>query len=300
MEVVVTFVGGDIDRPMVLGAVYDGTNPPPHLLPAHKTQSGIRTRSSPGGGGSNEIRFEDAAGAEQIYVHAQRDLREVVENDRTRVVNGQEAVEVAKNRTIEVRGDHVRTVLGNEIVTIEKNLSLHIAGKHIIHVDGSGDGSEGPAAATNDTDTAPGVASSEGRPDSGLQEVEEGGGAGAAGMTDVVARAQLLWVAEQLPDDLYAKGQELVSAIETLRGRMRTLDRASPEEARVLRGTVFSQSAACMAKALEPAPPAFRRLQVLAVEQIQGLTSSVERSADADLDEAPRAFFGTLELAVES
>lgn len=69
---------------MVLGSLYNGTHPLPFLLPADKTRSGWRTQSSsPGGGGNNELSFEDAATREQIYVHAQRDLDEVVERDHT-------------------------------------------------------------------------------------------------------------------------------------------------------------------------------------------------------------------------
>ncbi|MCA9702149.1 MAG: type VI secretion system tip protein VgrG, partial [Myxococcales bacterium] len=60
MEVVVEFLDGNPDRPLVTGCVYNGNNPPPFALPDHKTQSGWRTNSSPGGGGSNELRFEDA------------------------------------------------------------------------------------------------------------------------------------------------------------------------------------------------------------------------------------------------
>src|SRR5262249_45632384 len=74
MEVVVLFVGGDVDRPLIAGSVANGVNPMPFSLPAKKTQSGIKTRSSPGGDGSNELRFDDAKGAEQVYLHAQKDL----------------------------------------------------------------------------------------------------------------------------------------------------------------------------------------------------------------------------------
>jgi uncharacterized protein involved in type VI secretion and phage assembly len=78
MEVVVQFLDGDPDRPLVTGCVYNGDNAPPLKLPAHKTQSVIRTNSSPTSGGYNELRFEDHAGHEEIALRAQRDLNELV------------------------------------------------------------------------------------------------------------------------------------------------------------------------------------------------------------------------------
>jgi type VI secretion system secreted protein VgrG len=144
MEVVVAFSGGDVDRPLVLGCAYDGVLPPPFPLPKSKTQSGIRTRTSPGGDGYNELAFEDAAGRERVHVHAQRDLSEVVEHDHTRTVRGDENVTVDGKRDTTIAKDHVRTVLGNEVVTIEKNLLVHVVGRQVIQVDGRA--GDGPAA----------------------------------------------------------------------------------------------------------------------------------------------------------
>lgn len=72
MEVVVAFIDGNPDRPIVTGCVYNGTNTPPYELPAEATKSSFKTSSSPGGDGFNELRFEDAHGSEQIFIHAQR------------------------------------------------------------------------------------------------------------------------------------------------------------------------------------------------------------------------------------
>ncbi len=152
MEVLVTFLGGDLDRPLVTGCVYNGEHPLPYALPEHKSRSGIKTSSTPGGGGSNELRFEDAAGREQLYLHAQRDLDAVVENNRSdvvhghetrtvdrnrsRTVRGHEAVAIGRSQRVSVEGDHLRTVKGNEVVTIHKNLVMHIVGRQVIQVDG--------------------------------------------------------------------------------------------------------------------------------------------------------------------
>jgi type VI secretion system secreted protein VgrG len=137
MEVVVGFFGGDPDRPMILGAAYNGANVPPHTLPRNKTESGIRTRSSPGGGGFNELRFDDAAAEERVFLRAQRNLDELVLNDHARIVGGNEMIQVEKDRVLEVKQDHVRTVAGNEIVTIEKNFILHVVGNQHIMIDGA-------------------------------------------------------------------------------------------------------------------------------------------------------------------
>src|SRR5262249_16168296 len=88
MEVVVSFVGGDPDQPLVTGCVYNGAHPLPYKMPDHKTRSTIRTVSTPGGDGFNEIRFEDLAKQEQIFVHAQRDLDEQVRRNHTEAVGG--------------------------------------------------------------------------------------------------------------------------------------------------------------------------------------------------------------------
>ena len=90
-EVVVSFLEGNPDRPIITGVVYNADQMPPYPLPDKKTQSGIKTNSSKGGGGSNEIRLDDNKGKEQIFIHAQKNQDEEVENDET--------VKIGNNRT---------------------------------------------------------------------------------------------------------------------------------------------------------------------------------------------------------
>jgi len=112
MEVVVEFLEGNPDRPLVVGCVYDGSREFPFTVPDDKTQSGLRTRSSPDSEGFNELRFEDAAGAEEIYVHAERDLRTEVEANELRTVGG--------SRTTSITDDDGRRVSeGDVTLTIE-------------------------------------------------------------------------------------------------------------------------------------------------------------------------------------
>ncbi|MGY2355391.1 type VI secretion system tip protein TssI/VgrG, partial [Pseudomonas sp. SDO528_S397] len=82
MEVLVTFLEGDPDQPLITGCLYHKENVVPYDLPAHKTRSTFKTLSSPGGKGYNEFRIEDKKGAEQIYLHAQRDWDENIEHDQ--------------------------------------------------------------------------------------------------------------------------------------------------------------------------------------------------------------------------
>jgi type VI secretion system secreted protein VgrG len=142
MEVVVTFEGGDPDKPLVLGTVYNGTHPPPFPLPGGKTRSGWRTQSSPGGGGFNELSFDDRAGGERVFLHAQKTLDEVVGADHTirvghdqstavghdhdLVVAGNAGVKIGKGRNVDVGGDHYVAVKGAQSTSIEGGHSLHV------------------------------------------------------------------------------------------------------------------------------------------------------------------------------
>ncbi|MCL6503579.1 MAG: type VI secretion system tip protein VgrG [Pirellulales bacterium] len=114
-EVVVGFEGGDPDLPIVLGSVYNADHIPPYELPKNKTQSGLKTRSSPRGGTANfnELRFEDKKGSEDIYFHAEKDFHRVVEND--------DDLQVGHDQTITIKNHRTETVEeGNESVTIKK------------------------------------------------------------------------------------------------------------------------------------------------------------------------------------
>lgn len=128
-EVVVDFIEGDPDRPIIVGSVYHNNNRPPYPLPDQKTRSTIKSDSSLGGGGSNEIRFEDDAGNEEIYIHAQKDRNDETENDQT--------LTVRKNRTTTVDQDDELTVSGNRKVDITGNQTLDVTGNQETTVVGS-------------------------------------------------------------------------------------------------------------------------------------------------------------------
>ncbi|MBN1204191.1 MAG: type VI secretion system tip protein VgrG [Myxococcaceae bacterium] len=125
-EVVVEFLEGDPDRPLVTGSVYNGHNPTPIALPDNKTQSTLRSNSSPGGSGFNELRIEDAAGSEEVYLHAEKDFNIIVENDKTQQVRG--------NETLLVRKDRSRTIEGNQSLQVNKNDDSMIGGNQSLTV----------------------------------------------------------------------------------------------------------------------------------------------------------------------
>lgn len=95
-EVIVDFLEGDPDKPIIIGSVYNADMMPPYKLPESMTQTGLKTRSAPGGGTShfNELRFEDKKGSEYIYFHAEKDFRREVENNDKVSVSGDRRVEV--------------------------------------------------------------------------------------------------------------------------------------------------------------------------------------------------------------
>ncbi|MGH8553418.1 MAG: type VI secretion system Vgr family protein, partial [Methylococcales bacterium] len=122
-EVIVEFLEGDPDRPIIVGRVYNGEQTPPYALPANKTQSGIKSRSSQGGGPANfnEIRMEDKKGEEQLYIHAEKNQDNIVENDETTSVGHDRSEGVGHDETIKIGNNRTETVGVNETIAIGNN-----------------------------------------------------------------------------------------------------------------------------------------------------------------------------------
>lgn len=119
-EVIVDFLEGDPDRPIITGRVYNADQMPPYGLPANMTQSGIKSRSTKAGSGENfnEIRFEDKKGSEQVYIHAEKNQDNVVENNETTHVGYNRSENVGHDETIDIANDRTETVGNNETITI--------------------------------------------------------------------------------------------------------------------------------------------------------------------------------------
>jgi type VI secretion system secreted protein VgrG len=134
MEVIVDFINGDPDRPIVVGCLHNGDNPPPYALPGDKTKTAIRSSSSPGGGGFNELYFEDQAGAEEVSLHAQRDLNIVVNAGRTLSVGAGDTTSVGANRTAVIGANDSTAVGANKSVTVAANYSESCGAGHSVSV----------------------------------------------------------------------------------------------------------------------------------------------------------------------
>jgi type VI secretion system secreted protein VgrG len=149
-EVVVSFLEGDPDRPLIIGSVFNAEQMPPYELPANGTRSGVKTRSSAGGttDSFNELRFEDEAGSEEIYLHAEKDLQVVVENnqtisvgapkknkgDRTTTIQNDDKLSVGNDLTLSVGKDLAATITGKETRTIYKDRSTTAMGNDSVDV----------------------------------------------------------------------------------------------------------------------------------------------------------------------
>ncbi len=126
MEVLVTFLEGDPDQPLVTGCLYHKEHQVPYDLPANKTRTVFKTLSSPGGGGYNELRIEDRKGAEQIYLHAQRDWDENIEHDQKIRVGNERHDTVEANSYSEFKGEEHRTTHADRKTEVRASDHLNV------------------------------------------------------------------------------------------------------------------------------------------------------------------------------
>ncbi|SEP96091.1 type VI secretion system tip protein VgrG [Pseudomonas sp. NFPP19] len=132
MEVLVSFIGGDPEQPLVTGCVPNQHTPVPYPLPANKTRSVFKTRSSLGGNGTNELRIEDRAGQEQIYIHAQRDQDCTVRNNESHWVGVNRVHSVGQDETITVGQNSLRTVKVDDTLRVGATKKDSIGTQYLI------------------------------------------------------------------------------------------------------------------------------------------------------------------------
>ncbi len=151
-EVIVEFLEGDPDRPIITGRVYNAVEQVPYALPENKTMSTIKTSSSKGGEGFNEIRFEDKAGSEELFMHAQKDqnvkvlnnYKEHVNANRHKLIGNCQFEKIKKDKHMTVEGDHFekndgdqhRILEGDQMTKIEGSISKTVIKDWKVQVDG--------------------------------------------------------------------------------------------------------------------------------------------------------------------
>jgi type VI secretion system secreted protein VgrG len=131
-EVIVEFLEGDPDQPIITGRVYNAVEMPPYDLPAEQTKSTMKSLSSKGGGGFNEFRFEDLKGKEQIFIHAERDMDLRVKNDRMESIVKNTHLTVGADQFEKITGDTHLSVKGDQNEKVDGTVSLK-AGMDLQH-----------------------------------------------------------------------------------------------------------------------------------------------------------------------
>ncbi len=136
MEVLVSYVGGDVNRPLVTGCVPNSDNPGPFAMPGDSTKSGIVSRSSPGGTGGNRFVLDDAAESERIVLHAERDLETRVRREHRTLVEGNQVLDVGGARGVRVKGDRAEEIEENDALAVGGKRRVDVAGTHALRVGG--------------------------------------------------------------------------------------------------------------------------------------------------------------------
>jgi len=150
MEVIVSFLEGDPDRPLVTGCVYNSDAMPPYDLPAEQTRTTTKTNTSKGGAGFNEIRLDDKKDAEEIFIQAEKDFNRVVKNndtlkvgfekkdkgDQTITIKNDQSLSVGNDQTIKIAHDQTATIDNDQTVKIKVDQKLDVGGNQTVAITG--------------------------------------------------------------------------------------------------------------------------------------------------------------------
>lgn len=135
-EVMITYIDGDIDRPIVSGRHYNNVNKPPYALPANKTKMVWRSKSHKSEG-FNELSFEDESGKEEIYIHGQKDFNSLINNDASWDIRNDHNAKIGNNSTWDITGTHDITVTGATRIKADGGKSESIEGESNLKVGGA-------------------------------------------------------------------------------------------------------------------------------------------------------------------
>jgi type VI secretion system secreted protein VgrG len=136
-EVIVDFLAGDPDRPIITGRVYTNQQKTPYTLPHNKTQSGLKSSSSPATGGYNELMFEDAAGRELVRMQAEKDLKKLVKHDESVIIGNDRQKLVRHDDALTVNNDRTKKVDRDEQITIGHDRSERVKNDERVTIDGN-------------------------------------------------------------------------------------------------------------------------------------------------------------------
>lgn len=138
-EVLVEFINGDPEQPIVSGAVYNSDLMPPYALPAKKTQSGIKTRSTKSGGPDNfnELRFEDDKGKELLFMQAEKDHHFNIKNDQHDTIGNDRLTDIVNNETLNIGNDRLIDVGNNDTLKVGKVLTVEAGDKIVLKAGGA-------------------------------------------------------------------------------------------------------------------------------------------------------------------
>lgn len=136
-DVLVEHHEGDIDQPLVISHLYDGHHPVPYALPGQKTRTAWQTATTPGGGSANEIRFEDGAGSEELFLNASKDMNVVVGDGLQEKIGVDCTRTIGSNRDVSVGANLKVTVLENQDVSIGGSETLDVSAARSVTIGGS-------------------------------------------------------------------------------------------------------------------------------------------------------------------
>jgi type VI secretion system secreted protein VgrG len=145
-EAYLNFTDGDPDQPFIFGRMYNATTPPPYALPKHKTRTSIQTATTPGGGSVNEIRMDDKAGSEEMFMNASKDASVSAGNNSTESVGNNETRSIGANQKLAVTDSMSASIGANQLYSIAGNQDVHVStfmvddvGSHSLSVGGGRD-----------------------------------------------------------------------------------------------------------------------------------------------------------------